>query len=109
MENLKTFITICAAGRRRQNGDYYEGTVLGRIYYDIKENGRSSIYVRQSEMENKLKREFLDVEGDVTEYLIGYTGVGKTTLVRNFFRVYNRDICEIDGNLIIYPELFMAV
>lgn len=89
--------------------EYYEGTVLGRIYYDIKEDGRSSIYVRQPEMENKLKREFLDVEGDVTKYLIGYTGVGKTTLVRNFFRVYNRDICEIDGNLIIYFSFYSMI
>lgn len=24
MEDLKTFITICAASRRRRNGDYYE-------------------------------------------------------------------------------------
>ena len=58
--------------------EYYEGTVLGRIYYDIKEDGRSSIYVRQPEMENKLKREFLDVEGDVTKYLISKRKVKST-------------------------------
>lgn len=89
--------------------EYYEGTELGKIYNEVNSNGKSKIYVDQPELEKKLKEVFLDEEGDATKYLVGYTGVGKTTLIRNSFGIYNRDIVERDGNLFIYLSFYSMV
>lgn len=89
--------------------EYYEGTELGKIYNEVGSNGKSKIYVDQPELETKLQEEFLDEEGDITKYLVGYTGVGKTTLIRNFFGIFNRDIIVKDDNLLIYVSFYSMI
>lgn len=89
--------------------EYYEGTELGKIYNEVGSNGKSKIYVDQPELETKLQEEFLDEEGDITKYLVGYTGVGKTTLIRNFFGIFNRDIIVKDDNLFIYISFYSMI
>lgn len=91
------------------SSEYYEGTELGKIYNEVDANGKSKIYISQPTLEKKLQEEFLDEEGDITKYLVGYTGVGKTTLIRNFFGIFNRDIIEKDDNLIIYLSFYAMV
>ena len=86
--------------------EYYEGTDLGKIYNERRADGRSKIYVDQPELEARIYKEFIDLEGDVTKFLVGYTGVGKTTLIRNIFQVFDRKISEKDGNLVIYFSLY---
>lgn len=89
--------------------EYYEGTELGKIYNEVDSNGKSKIYVSQDKLEAKLQEEFLDEEGDITKYLVGYTGVGKTTLIRNFFGIFNRDITVKDDNLLIYVSFYSMI
>ncbi|HCI55300.1 MAG TPA: hypothetical protein DFI01_05170 [Bacteroidales bacterium] len=85
---------------------YYEGTEYGQYYNSRRVDGRSKIYVDQPEIERKLKEEFVDGDSDITKFLVGYTGVGKTTLLRNVFQIFDRDICEKDNNLVIYFSFY---
>lgn len=86
--------------------EYYEGTDYGKIYSERRENGKSKIYVDQPELEKKLCDDFINLNKDATKYLVGYTGVGKTTLLRNAFQIFDRNIKEKDGNLIIYLSFY---
>ena len=86
--------------------EYYAGSEYGKIFYERRADGRSKIYVDQPNLEKELQDYFIDDNNDFTKYLVGYTGVGKTTLLRNFFQVFDRDINVIDGNLVIYVSLY---
>lgn len=86
--------------------EYYEGTNLGKIYNERRSDGRSKIYVDQPKLEDKLHREFIDVDDDIIKFLVGYTGVGKTTLLRNVFQVFDREINVVGKDLIIYVSFY---
>ena len=86
--------------------EYYEGTQYGKYYNSFREDGRSSIYVDQVEIEERLQSQFIYPDESITKFLVGYMGVGKTTLIRNLFHVFGRDIVEYDNNLIIYVSYF---
>lgn len=89
--------------------EYYAGSDYGKIYSERREDGKSKIYVDQKDLEDKLKSQFMDINEDITKFLVGTTGVGKTTLIRNFFKVFGRDVVEEKGNLIIYVSLYSMV
>lgn len=89
--------------------EYYEGSNYGKIYNKIRPDGRSQIYVDQQILEERVKEQFVEVEDDIVKFLVGPTGVGKTTLVRNMFRVFDRDVAVTDGNLIIYVSFYSMV
>lgn len=89
--------------------EYYEGTDYGKIYCERREDGKSKIYVDQPELEKKIYDDFINLNKDATKYLVGYTGVGKTTLLRNAFQVFDRNIKEKDGNLIIYLSFYTTI
>ncbi len=88
------------------SSEYYEGTDLGKFYNERREDGRSKIYVDQEELEERVYREFINIDKDITKFLVGYTGVGKTTLLRNIFQIFDRDVNEIDNNLVIYFSFY---
>lgn len=90
--------------------EYYEGTEFG-LYYntfskDEEGNEISDIYIRQPEIERVIKNEIIENDSDMLKYLVGYTGIGKTTLLRNVFNVFNRNINEFDNNLVIYISFY---
>ena len=90
--------------------EYYEGTEFG-IYYntfveDREGHKRSEIYIEQEEIEKVIREEIIENDLDLLKYLVGYMGVGKTTLIRNMFRVFNRSINEFDDNLVIYISFY---
>ena len=89
--------------------EYYEGSEYGMFYNKCGEDGRSQIYVAQPVLEKKLKKEFIDVEGDMVKFLVGPTGTGKTTLIRNMFHVFGRDVVVVDNNLVIYVSFYSMV
>lgn len=89
--------------------EYYAGSDYGKIYSQRRADGKSKIYVDQKDLEDRLKKQFMDLNEDVTKFLVGATGVGKTTLIRNFFKVFGRDVVEENGNLIIYVSLYSMV
>ena len=86
--------------------DYYEGTKFGKYYTQINEYGQSSIYVKDP-LEEELE-EIVQQKTDVIKYLVGFTGIGKTTLLRNYFGVFSRDIEVVDDKLIIYISFYYA-
>ncbi|MBD5455027.1 MAG: hypothetical protein HDR23_00860 [Lachnospiraceae bacterium] len=89
--------------------EYYAGSDYGKIYSERRADGKSKIYVDQKDLEDRLQLQFMDLNEDVTKFLVGATGVGKTTLIRNFFKVFGRDVVEENGNLIIYVSLYSMV
>ena len=86
--------------------DYYEGSCLGKYYTRIGKNGYSSIYVPQPILENQLQEDLVERKEDIVMFLVGYTGVGKTTLIRNFFRVFDRNITVTKNNLVVYVSFY---
>lgn len=84
---------------------YYEGTVFGQYYNTFDSTGKSSIYVEQPETEKALDV-FLKTDSDCIKYLVGYTGIGKTTVIRNYFHIYDRNIRVVDESLIIYHSFY---
>lgn len=86
--------------------EYYEGTKYGKYYNSFRDDGRSTIYVDLEELEQRIRSQFIDPDESLTKILVGYMGVGKTTLIRNLFHVFGRDIVEYDNSLIIYVSYF---
>lgn len=86
--------------------EYYEGSIFGKVYNKNRADGKSQIYVDQPEMENRIKNHFINKEDDLVKYLIGPTGVGKTTLLRNVFYVFDRNVVSNNNNLIIYISFY---
>lgn len=86
--------------------NYYEGTPYGLYYKRLDPNGTSRIYVKDP-LENKLQ-EFCSLKSNTINYLVGFTGMGKTTLLRNFFRIYNRDVSINEKDIIIYISFYYS-
>lgn len=86
------------------NSDYYEGTEYGQ-YYNIIENGKSNIYVSQPETEKELDI-FWKSDSNSIKYLVGYTGIGKTTVIRNHFKIFDRNIHIVNNSLVIYHSFY---
>lgn len=82
--------------------NYYDGTPFGKFKL-LDESGKSKIYVLQKELQDQLTDFLSDNEFSIA-YLVGYTGVGKTTLLRNYFCVYDRNSVIKNSNLIIYKS-----
>lgn len=60
-------------------------------------------YIQDVETEGKLQAIYED-EADSLSLFIGYAGIGKSTVLRNFFNFNNSAISESgDGNAIIFP------
>ena len=85
---------------------YYEGTKYGDVYSRLDNNGRSKIYVYDP-LEQELQK-FVDSCQNESKYLVGLTAMGKTTLVRNFFRIADRDVKFEDGKIVIYISFYYA-
>lgn len=89
--------------------EYYEGSRYGKVYNKTGSNGKSKIYVDQPKMEERFCKQFIDLEDDAVKFLVGPTGVGKTTLIRNMFHVFDRDVVVTDDNLVIYVSFYSMV
>lgn len=88
------------------NPDYYEGSKYGKYFSGLKEDGTSTIYIKDP-LESELHY-FAKSKSNVMKYLVGYTGIGKTTLLRNFWKIFDRDI-KIENNcVILYISFYYA-
>ncbi len=85
---------------------YYEGTPHGRHFNEINADGTSKIYVPDP-LESELDA-FCAIDEHSMKYLVGFTGMGKTTLLRNYFHVQDRDIHYNNGQLIIYISFYFS-
>ena len=82
---------------------YYVGTKYDDTYNKLSEDGMSKIYVMQPDLHRELDM-FVENEQNSTAYLVGYTGVGKTTLLRNYFRIFDRNPIITDDTIILYKS-----
>lgn len=74
-----------------------------RIIYSKREK---ELYLPDEHMESKLK-EVLEDEIDSLSTLIGYGGIGKSTVLRNYFYYYNSEPELIENNkVVIFPSLY---
>ncbi len=90
--------------------EYYEGSNFGQYYNQFTEdeegNRLSTIYVKQPEIEQIIREEIINNESDMVKYLVGYEGIGKTTLIRNIFHVFDRKPAAFNDNLVIYISFY---
>lgn len=85
---------------------YYEGTLYGQNFRRLSPDKTSKIYVKDP-LEDTL-REFCNSKVSAIRYLVGFTGMGKTTLLRNLFKVPDRDVHFYEDQLIIYISFYYA-
>lgn len=85
--------------------NYFEGSNYGKYFSSVDENGYNEAYVNQPYSEKALQ-EFMNQDEDNIKYLVGYTGVGKTTLLRNFFKIYDRKPVVENNNIHVYVSFY---
>lgn len=85
--------------------NYFEGSNYGKYFSSLDENGYNEAYVNQPSSEQTLN-DFINHDEDSIKYLVGYTGVGKTTLLRNFFKLYDRKPVIDNNNIYIYTSFY---
>lgn len=88
------------------NPGYYEGTKYAEYFNRLNENGTSKIYIHDP-MEVELQKMVNSTKNQM-KYLVGLAGMGKTTLLRNFFRITDRDAKIDENNIIIYISFYYA-
>lgn len=85
---------------------YGEDSDSGRYYNHYESDGTSSYYVRQPDIERELDK-FVKPPTDDGKYLIGFTGIGKTTLIKNYFKIRRgAPLLNDNGALIAYLSVF---
>ena len=83
---------------------YYEGTQFAKYFDKLNDDGTSKIYVPDSfnqELDN-----FDRINQNQLKYLVGLTGMGKTTLIRNHYKITDRDIIIDNDRIIIYISFY---
>lgn len=85
---------------------YEDDTRSSRYYNKMNSDGTSSYYVPQPIIEEELEKNIASPV-DTEKYLIGFTGIGKTTLLKNYFKIDNpAPFISADGNLIAYLSAY---
>lgn len=88
------------------NPSYYEGTKFAEYFNRLNDDGKNMIYVYDS-LEKELDQ-MIGTNRNLMKYLVGLSGMGKTTLLRNYFRITDRDVKIEDNKIIIYISLYYA-
>lgn len=83
---------------------YYEGTKFANFFDEINSDGTSKIYVKD-DTESAIDH-FVASNINQIKYLVGLTGMGKTTLIRNYFKITDRDVKIENEKIIIYISFF---
>lgn len=81
------------------SSSYYEGTKYAEFFNDFNDDGTNTIYVYDP-LEKNLEK-IKQSNNNELKYLVGLTGMGKTTLLRNYFKIQNRDIKIIGNDIIV--------
>lgn len=88
------------------DSDYYEGTKYGKYFNTFKTDGTNEIYIKDI-LEKELDEICLN-DNNTIKYLVGFTGMGKTTLLRNYFHIIDRDALLQDNRIIIYISFYYS-
>ena len=91
---------------RLTSTNYYEGTKYAEVFNQLNEDGTSKIYVYDP-LEKELDNVINSGKNEI-KYLVGLTGMGKTTLLKNYFKISNRDVRIDENKIIIYISFFYA-
>ena len=85
---------------------YYEGTKYAKYFNQLTDDSKSDIYVY-----DPLEAEFdklMKSTSNQFKYFVGLTGMGKTTLLRNYFRITNRDVKLNQNDLVLYISFYYS-
>lgn len=110
---LTTFAQRNQIGRRFSkifdvllNPGYYEGTKYAKYFNEFDDNGKSKIYVYDP-LEKELNK-LIESEKNEMKYLVGLAGMGKTTLLRNFFKIKERDVIINKNHIVVYISFYYS-
>jgi len=82
--------------------DYNEGTSKGKKLNEIDPvTGQSKIYITQPDIEKKFET-IVSSNDDAIKCLVGFTGIGKTTLLKNVFRLLSTDLLIDSDTITVY-------
>lgn len=85
---------------------YEDDTKHARYFNKYLEDGTSFYYVSQPKIEQELGA-FVYSPVDSEKFLIGFTGIGKTTLIKNFFKIQDdAPFFAPDGSLVAYFSVY---
>ena len=85
---------------------YYQGSKFGQFYNVINNDGTSNIYVTDP-YEGRIA-EFDQSKFNEMKFMVGLTGMGKTTLIKNYYRITEKDFRLDDDHYIIYISFYRA-
>ena len=89
--------------------DNNESSVRGRYYNKVDDKMKNMAYVSQENYEKELL-EFKNSSINDTKFLVGFSGIGKTMLIKNTFGIDGRKpFIDSDSNLIAYLSFFLKV
>ena len=85
---------------------YNDNTTSARYYNKILDDNTSAYYVHQSEIEKALNNVY-HTAVDQDKFLIGFTGIGKTTLLKNCFKIISANpFIDNNKSLIAYISVY---
>ena len=88
---------------------YEDDTKSARYFNKMESDGTSAYYIHQPNIEQELE-DFAQSPGDSEKFLIGFTGIGKTTLLKNFFKILDSNpFYAQDGSLIVYLSVYSDI
>lgn len=88
------------------DSSYYVGTKYAKFFNGTTLDGKSDIYVYDP-LEKELDK-IRNSKKNELKYLVGLTGMGKTTLLKNYFIINNRDVIVNKRELIVYISFYYA-
>ena len=85
---------------------YYQGSKFGQFFNAINIDGTSNIYVPDP-YEGRIA-EFDQSKFNEMKFMVGLTGMGKTTLIKNYYRITDKDFRFDDDHYVIYISFYRA-
>lgn len=83
---------------------YQSITENGKFFNLYDENNRNLCYIPEKDFEDQLDL-FMKLNTDRYKILVGFTGIGKTTLIKNYFGIRNRQpFIDKNNHLIAYKS-----
>ena len=85
---------------------YYHGSRFSQVFNVIDDEGRSNVYVKDP-YEDEIEK-FDKSELNEMKFMVGLTGMGKTTLIKNYYRTTSEEIRYDNNQYVIYISFYRS-